>query len=388
MSEKLRAGVIGLGLLGSGYVRFWQDQPEVQVIAVADIRSDKAEELGAQSGAQSYTDYERMLQEHQLDLVAVATPDNLHREPVLAAIKAGVPNIVQEKPMATSVADAEEMLDCAEKSGSRIFCSFANRAQSPLDRATYYVIREGLLGRMVYGEAQVDDHIVVPTQMWGTRSREWAGGSSSAHFLLSHVVDYLRWLMAPAEVKQVYAISQRLVLEYTPDLYDAFLTFENGVKFRVKGAWIKHVDALVEFTMAFYGSEGTITYNKHPGFNQLEGWRANVTDKITSDELIAHQSKLMERGINLKLLLQRPAFQSAWMQAGKDLEQGLEASQLNGDWWRIQRCFIDAIVEGTLTPSSWATYGPLPTGIDGLKQTKIVAAIIESARTGEVVDLT
>jgi predicted dehydrogenase len=199
MSAELRAGVIGLGILGAQHAQFLADQPEVKVVAVADIVRSKAEQVGGQAGATSYADYGRMLAEQRLDLVVVATPDPLHKEPVLAAIRAGVPTVIQEKPMDTTVEGAQEMLEAAERAGARIFVHYANRG-SGMDQATYYVIRQGLLGEVVYGDVHLDDHISVPTKMWGDRTKEWVAGSSTAHFLLSHVVDFLHWVLAPAQV--------------------------------------------------------------------------------------------------------------------------------------------------------------------------------------------
>ncbi len=384
---QLKAGVIGLGIVGSGYVRFFKEQPEVKVTAVADIRGERAQEIGNQVGAQSYVDYGQMLKEQKLDLVVVATPDPLHKQPVLAAIKAGVSKIVLEKPMATTLTDAEEMMEAAARTGSCIFMNFANRGSSSLDGATYYVIQNKLLGEIVYGEVRLDDKISVPIGMWGGRSREWAAGSSSAHFLLSHVVDYVRWIMAPAEVTRVFAISQQKVLGYTPDLYDAFLIFNNGAKFRVKGGWIKFVDSIVEFALSFCGTEGTLTHIKRPGFGEVEGWRANVSDRITPDELLDHQNKLLDQGINVRALFHRPTTKSMWMDEGEgEFKRGLEAFTAPSNWWRLARSMIDAVLEDTPTPSSWTEYGPLPTGTDGLRQTQIVCAIVESAERGQPMD--
>ena len=385
---KLRAGVIGLGILGGQHVRFLNAQPKVEVTAVADVRREQADEIAAQIGAEPYADYGRMLQEKKLDIVVVATPDPLHKDPVLAAIAAGVPAVIQEKPMATTAADAEEMLEAAEQAGARIFVNFANRG-SPIDCATYHVIQRGLLGDVVYGDVHLDDNISVPTQMWGDRTREWVAGSSTAHFLLSHVTDFLRWVLAPAEVVEVYAITQRKVLGYTPDLYDAFLTFDSGARFRVKAEWIKHIDGLVEFAFSFSGSEGSLFYIKRPSFGEVEGWRANVSDRVTPQELLAFQSELMGEGINVRALLHRPRPTAGELEAGGgELKRGLEAFTLPGNWQRIMQCFVDAVLEDTLTPSSWQGYGPLPSGIDGLRQTQVVSAIVQSAETGKVVQLT
>ncbi len=101
---KLKAGVIGLGILGSQHATFLHNQPEVDLVAVTDLRQEAADKVAGLTGAQAYTDYARMLKEHKLDVVAIATPDPLHRDPVLATIKAGVPNIILEKPLAGATA--------------------------------------------------------------------------------------------------------------------------------------------------------------------------------------------------------------------------------------------------------------------------------------------
>ena len=385
MRAQLKAGVIGLGILGIQHMRYLAERPEVDVAAVADIRAEKAEAAAASIGAQAYSDYGQMLREHRLDLVAVATPDPLHRDPVMAAIAAGVPNIMLEKPLATTWDDAQAIADAAEKARTRIFINFANRG-SPLDQATYYVIQRGLLGEIVYGEVHLDDNIVVPTQMWGARSREWAAGSSTAHFLLSHVSDFLRWVLAPADVTEVYAITQRRVLGVTPDLYDAFLTFSSGAKFRIKAEWIRHMDGLVEFKLRFSGAEGELTYIKRPGFGEEEGWRANVGSRLTTEDLLAHHQHLLALGVNVRAFVHRPSPTAGELVAGGgELKRGFETFDNPLDWQRIMRGAVDTILEDTLTPSSWQGFGPLPTLADGLRQTRIVCAIVESAETGSPV---
>jgi len=383
----LKACVIGLGILGKEYVTRLDDRPEVDVVGVADIIEARAREVGKLVRAKVYTDYVPMLREQRPDIAVIATPDPLHREPVLAAIEAGVPAIIQEKPMATTVADAEAMLDAAEKAGARIFVNYANRG-SPLDRATHYVIQQGLLGQIVYGESHLDDHIAVPTRLWGNRTRSWAEGSSTAHFLLSHSVDFLRWVLAPAEVTEVFAISQRKVLTYTPDLYDAFLTFDNGAKFRVKAEWIKHIDGLVEFSLDFSGAEGSLRYRKVAGFAEVEGWRANLSAKLDYRELLKHQGILAAQGVPIGALYHHvdPLADVAERAAGEP-RASLEALNVPKDGWRVVNSFVDAVLEDTLTPSSWAHYGPLPSGIDGLRQTQVVGAIVKSSEQGRVVEV-
>lgn len=288
--------------MGRQHAEALHDHPEVDLVAVADLRGQVAEEVGAWLGSMPFSDYEEMLKSHSFDLLVTATPDPLHRDPVIAAIQAAVPNLVVEKPFATNMADANAMYEAAERKGSSLFVMFANRSR-PLDIATRYVVRQGLVGRVVYGEVRLDDNIAVPTMMWGTRTKEWAGSSTVAHFLLSHVVDLLRWYFHPAEVKEVHAISSQEVIGYTPDVFDAFLTFDSGLKMRVKSEWIKHIESLVEFYICLSGSEGTIVYNKIPGFGVEAGWRANLSARVGAEELMAHQRSLIERGIGVSALV-------------------------------------------------------------------------------------
>ena len=385
--ELVKAGVVGLGILGTQHAEFLAAQQEVELVGVADVRGKRLEDVAGRLTTERYSDYDRMFAEQKLDVVAVATPDSFHKGPVLSAIKAGVRAIILEKPMATTVADANEMFEAAQKSGSKIFINFANRG-SPLDLACYYVIKKELLGKIVYGEVHLDDNILVPTSMWGDRTREWTGGSSTAHFLLSHVVDFLLWVFSPAEVTQVYAISQNQVLQYTPDLYDAFLTFTNGAKVRVKAEWIRYIDGLVEFGFSFSGASGTMVYIKKAGFGERDGWRANVSQNVTQEQLLAHQDELRKLGANVRALAHRPKAVSGALTAGNsELKLGLESFDLELDSWKVARGFVDAVLEDTLEPSSWQARGPLPSAVDGLRQTRVVCGVVESAASGRVVDL-
>lgn len=386
--SSIKAAVIGLGIMGQQHAEALSLHPDVSVVAVADIRAQIAEDLGSRLGAVPYADYGDMLRAHSPDLVVVTTPDPIHLEPVLAAIEAGATTILQEKPFATTVADASEMYEAVERKGIDLYINFANRA-SELDIATNYVLREGLIGDVVYGEMRLDDNISVPTEMWGDRTKEWAGSSSVAHFLLSHVVDLLRWHFRPAEVTEVYAVSQRQVLGYTPDVYDAFLTFDSGTKIRVKAEWIKHIDSLVEFYQEFSGSEGTIIYNRRPGFGGEPGWRANLSTAVDLESADAHREAMARRGISVAALAHRPELSSGRLTAGGgEVRVALEQRGAVGPTGMpLVNHIVDAILEGTPEPASWEGNGPLPGHMDGLRQTQVVTAIIESAEKGEPISL-
>lgn len=389
MSTSLKAGVIGLGLLGREHVSTLHGHEAAEVVAVADLIPEAGEKVANETGAQAYTDYAEMLSKHALDYVVIATPDWAHREPALAAVESGAPAVLLEKPLATTMADADAVFEAAEKHKTRFFVNFANRATKGCI-ATRYMTQSGLLGRAIHGEVRLDDNISVPTQLWGGKSKDWADGSSPLHFLLSHVVDLLRWLFSPAEVNQVFAVSQSGVLGDQPEVYDALLGFDSGLKVRVKSEWIKHIEGLVEFYLCFTGSEGTVIHNRRPGFGVQESWRANLTDRVSAEGLLGHQEALKSLGVNLSALWLRPAPTAGFLSSGEGQTiPALESREPDtGDMREVPRAVIAALLEGTDEPACWKGLGPLPSHVDGLKQTRVCAAIAESAQSGEPVDLT
>ncbi len=385
MPEKLRSAVIGVGLLGSRHSEELSRDARTELVAVADFNAAKAQEIAAKYGCKAYSDYEQMLAAEHLDLVAVATPDPYHRAPVVACAQAKVPNILLQKPMATTVEDAQAMLKASKEAGSQIYMIFATRWFGA-NMATQYAIRSGLIGQAVYGETTTDDSITVPLEMWGGRNQTWAGASSSAHFLHSHLVDRLRWFVRPAEVESVYAMKQSSVLGFSPDLYDSFIFFDNGFKARVKTGWIHYIEGGVENRDLYNGTKGQVFNNISSAFNLNVGWRVNVSDDVPLAELEAAQQALLKRGLATRIICREQRI-SGWMRGTK---RGLEL-ELDGCLRpNPTTVILDGIAEKTLTPASWQQWQgdqPLPTGEDGLAQTAIVCAVVESAETGQVVKL-
>jgi len=385
MAEKLRAGVIGCGILGKRHSQELKEDERTELVAMADIKEDLVKSLAVERGCKAYTDYEEMLKAEDLDVVVVATPDPYHKAPVVASAEAGVKNIILQKPMATTVKDAEAMVAATTKSGTNIYMVFATR-WFPGNLATHYAIRSGLIGETVWGEVLTDDSITVPREMWGGKGQTWADTSNSAHFLHSHLVDRLRWYMAPAEVESVFAMSQRKVLGFAPDLYDSFVFFDNGFKARVKTGWIHYIEGGVENRSTYNASKGQIINNTSPAFGLKAGWRVNIADDVPLDDLMACQAALAEKGISTRII-DRDTRIKGWM---RGIKRGLEIESAGNVRHNPTDMILDGIVEGTYTPAAWTAWqgdGPLPSGADGLEQTKIVCAVVESAKTGEVVRL-
>ncbi len=125
MGNRKRVAIIGLGPMGRRHLQALRLLPGAQLVAVADA-SPKALEVDV-NGARTYTDVQAMLSEVQPGTVIVATNGPSHRALVLAAIAAGVSGILCEKPMACSIAEAEEMISAAHNAGCALAVNHGRR---------------------------------------------------------------------------------------------------------------------------------------------------------------------------------------------------------------------------------------------------------------------
>ena len=105
MSEALRVGVIGAGLIAGRHVRAYTKAEGVDVVAVADTRLAKAEQLAASVGAEARTGLDEVLA-LETDVISICTPPSSHAELTVRALQAGR-HVLCEKPVALSLRDAE-----------------------------------------------------------------------------------------------------------------------------------------------------------------------------------------------------------------------------------------------------------------------------------------
>ena len=117
MAEALRTAVVGVGHLGRHHARILGALEGSRLVAVVDTYPGRAEEVAAPFGARPLSDYRELIGE--VDAVSIAAPTELHRELALPFLEAGVAVLV-EKPMARTLAEADDMIDAAQRSGATL----------------------------------------------------------------------------------------------------------------------------------------------------------------------------------------------------------------------------------------------------------------------------
>jgi predicted dehydrogenase len=113
--SRLRVAVVGVGHLGQHHARVLAAHPDVSLVAVADSRPDQARAVADKNGTQAVADYRSLLD--RVDAVSVAVPTLHHREVAGAFLERGIATMI-EKPLATSLAEAEALVALARRRGA------------------------------------------------------------------------------------------------------------------------------------------------------------------------------------------------------------------------------------------------------------------------------
>ena len=218
MSDRrpLRAGVIGLGMMGRNHVRVWDEVVEgVDLVAVADPDPEAVARATAGRRARGFDDVDRMLAEEELDLVSIVAPTSLHLPVTLAALRAGA-NVLVEKPIAATRDEASEMIEAAEAAGRMLTVGHIERF-NPAIRELRRRLADGELGRIF--------------QIKATRLGPFPARIRDVGVVVDlapHDLDVMRFLVGSEPIR-LYAETERRIHTEHEDLFSGIVKFANGV---------------------------------------------------------------------------------------------------------------------------------------------------------------
>jgi predicted dehydrogenase len=262
MAEKVRIGVIGLGIMGEQYVRIYNAHPLATVTAICTRKRERLDEVGTKYGIQTrFTDFNELVAQGNVDAVCVATPDFAHYAPVKAALKANK-HVLCEKPFTTLLSEADELLSLNHvQSEQKLQVAFNHRWLSSYHHG-FTSIRAGAIGDPIAGYARKNDTIYVSTEMIN-----WASQSTPIHFLGAHDIDLMRWYFA-SEPVEVRAYGSKGVLASrgidTYDLIQAQVKFESGAFATFESAWIypNTFPTIVDSFVEVVGTQGHLHFDR------------------------------------------------------------------------------------------------------------------------------
>ncbi|HQU67463.1 MAG TPA: Gfo/Idh/MocA family oxidoreductase [Albidovulum sp.] len=204
--KRLNVALIGTGFMGKAHAlafnavrQTFGDVPKVALHTLCDTPAAKAAQMADQFGfAHSSEDWRATVANPEIDIVSITTPNGMHREMAVAALKAGK-HVWCEKPMALTLAEAEEMAGVANAAGKVTLLGY-NYIRNPAIDHAVRLVAEGRIGRVVHFRGWVDeDYQADPDLHWTWRAKLKDAGLGTLGDLGCHLVSMMLRLMGPVE---------------------------------------------------------------------------------------------------------------------------------------------------------------------------------------------
>lgn len=217
-SGVLRAGVVGTGAFGRHHAAKYAQADGVRLAAIADPNAETRHTMAAQHGIETFSNWRDLL--GKVDLVSVCSPAVTHAPIVRAFLKSGA-HVLVEKPIATTLAEADELIEIADDRG--------------------LVLTVGHQERFVFARSGLLDYADTPLDVSCWRTGPWTGRSADVSVVLDlmiHDLDLVHRLI-PGNVVSVEA-SSRAEHGAKADEVTTTITFENGSQARLHASRIAH----------------------------------------------------------------------------------------------------------------------------------------------------
>lgn len=250
--------MIRVALLGSGYVqefhaRAVHEYPSAELVAVANWREQSANALAERYAIPRVTaDWNEIVEATDVDAAVVATPNALHAPQSVALLRAGK-HVIVEKPMATSVAECDEMIGASRASGAFLMVAHCWRFRDEV-RAMRERVASGELGEVVktrgYGA-----HATWGPEGWFV-DPALAGGGALVDMGV-HAIDTARFLLGdPTPNRVCAAIGTRYGTYQVDDDGVLLITWSNGTNSVVESGWWQPRVGGLEADTEVYGTKG------------------------------------------------------------------------------------------------------------------------------------
>ena len=252
--ENLKYAIVGCGRIGTRHAGHATNNGEL--VAVCDIEQKKADDLAKEYGAKAYYTIEGMLKNaEEADMVAICTPNGLHAEHSIKALKAGF-HVLCEKPMAINVYDCGEMIKVAESANKRLMIVKQNRFNPPVE-AVKKLLDENKLGKIYSAQLNC---------FWNRNpdyyKNSWKGtldlDGGTLYTQFSHFVDLLYWLIG--DVKNVCAYGGNFNHQGITEFDDngvVALEFYNGAIGSINYT-VNSFGKNMEGSLTIFGEKGTV----------------------------------------------------------------------------------------------------------------------------------
>lgn len=278
--------IVGCGRIAKKHAEAISNLEEANLVAICDINQERLNAFAEKyPAAANYADFDAMLEDSAIDVVNICTPNGLHAEMAIKAIEKGK-HVMIEKPIATSVEDANRIIEAAKRKGVKAASVHQNRFNDAVQK-TRKVLEAGKFGKMSHGVASI---------RWNRNEGyynldSWRGTKEMQDGVLMnqciHNIDLLTWMMGP--VKKVMANTKTRFRDIEmEDVGAAILEFESGALGIIEGAGTVYPTNLEE-TLNLFGESGTVCIGGI-AVNRIENWRFKEDFSAEENDVLKSQA--------------------------------------------------------------------------------------------------
>jgi predicted dehydrogenase len=336
---KVKIGVIGCGSIAQHrHLPEYKMNEQVELVAVCDINTERANSVAQQYGVKAYTNYEELLASGIVEAVSVCTPNYLHAPISVAALNSGV-HVLCEKPMATSEEEAKAMIEAAKTNGKKLMIGHNQRFVASHQKARE-LIEKGEIGkiysfRTAFGHGGPEGWSVDGKDSWFFKKDEAFIGAMGD--LGVHKTDMLRYILNE-EIVEVGAFVESNAKDFAnvDDNAVCVLKTESGIIGTLAASWA--YNGKEDNSTIVYGEKGILRLEDDPTYSLVAQY---ATGEVVNYEL------------------------------GK-IQSNDEGGQSNS---HVIEQFVDAVAEDKESP--------VP-GEEGLKSLAVILAALKSSQTKQI----
>ncbi len=275
----MRYALIGCGRVAPNHIKAAKENG-LEIAAVCDVSDENIDVMfessvlsaGEAGRIKRYSDYRQMLDNEALELVSIALPSGMHAECALEVIRHGI-NVIIEKPIAMSLADADRIIEAGQKYGVKVSACHQNRFNIAVHEMRT-ALEQGRFGKLSHAAITVRWSRGESYYAQADWRGKWASDGGTLMNQCIHGIDLLRW-MCGDEIVRVYGVTKRQYHPYieAEDIGTAVIEFKNGMLATVEGTVNVNRDDLEEH-LSLFGETGSVKLGGTCA-NTIEHWCFN-----------------------------------------------------------------------------------------------------------------
>jgi predicted dehydrogenase len=340
-----KVGIIGVGFIGEKHLLAFNTLASVHVSAIAELDRNRRELCYERYAPDNvFSHHHELLALTDLDLVVVCVPNHLHAKVTNDALNAGH-NVLCEKPMATSVADATAMLKTANANQRSLMIAMNFRWEY-FGAGIFHLKRlidEGRLGKVYFIRAHYLRRQTFPMtnyERWNL-SQEHSGGGVLID-LGSHMLDLAMWLLDDYQPQSVNGMTYNALSKYAEvdDFASGSVTMSNDARVQIDLAWNSHCRS--SWQIDVYGEQGgaVVSAGGHPDDRRLTLFSSQDTVPVSEEVSVADFSLPMESSLQAHVVNCLKAGEASQCSA----ERALQVTRVIEAWYRSSESGRDVLI--------------------------------------------